>query len=151
MRRYLFYLILTIVLLAANRVVAANIKDGYENLKWGTHFHKVTEAYPKGQIGEFNKDIIYTQDNPEETIATRIFAFRGGKLASVAVTFSSDYVKKVGLENLKQKYVKQYGKGQLTGNSSHMVTYGWEGKKTRVTFIYVPNRTDMTVIQYECK
>jgi hypothetical protein len=140
------------MLLAATTANAVNnLPDGYENIKWGTHFHKVIEAYPKGELGEYNKEIVYTQDNPEETVATRIFAFKDGKLASVAVTFSADYVKKTGLENLRLKYMKQYGKGITVENTSHMVSYAWEGKHTRVTFIYVPNRVDMTVIQFEKK
>ena len=151
MPRYVALFFTIIVFTVANAAFAANIFDGYADMKWGTHFHKVMEAYPGGQIGEYNKDFIYTQDNPDETIATRIFAFKNGMLASVAVTFSGEFVKKTGLENLKQKYIRQYGKGTQSGNSSHMVSYGWEGKHTRITFIYVPNRPEMTVIQYQQK
>ena len=143
--------LLTAIMAIASVAHAVNLPDGYADIKWGTHFHKVMESYPKGQVGEYNKEIIYTQDNPDETIATRIFAFKDGNLASVAVTFNADYVKKTGLENLRLRFMKQYGKGKTTGSSSHMVSYAWESRLTRVTFIYVPNRPDMTVIQYEKK
>jgi hypothetical protein len=152
MMKLAFCLLAAAIMLATATIApAVNLPEGYGDTKWGTHFHKVMESYPKGQIGEYNKDIIYTQENPDETIATRIFAFKEGKLTSVAVTFSAKYVRKSGLENLRLRYMKQYGKGKTTGNSSHMVSYAWEGKHTRVTFIYVPNRLDMTVIQYEKK
>ena len=151
MKKLVVYFLAAIMLFSATVAYTANLPEGYADTKWGTHFHKVMENYPKGQIGEYNNEIIYTQENPEETIATRIFAFKEGKLDSVAVTFSADYVGKTGLENLRQRYIKQYGKGKSTGNSSHMSSYVWEGKHTRVTFIYVPNRLDMTVMHYEKK
>jgi hypothetical protein len=150
MKKRILCLLTPLLLILAADSYAAKIFDGYEGIAWGTHFHKIMEAYPKGQIGEYNNEIIYTQDNPDETIASRLFAFKDGKLTSVAVTFDGNYVKKTGLEKLKQKYLQQYGKGE-EGKSAHMVTYSWEGKKTRVKFIYVPNRPEMTVLQFEKK
>ena len=131
----------------------AKIFDGYAGIAWGTDFHKIVETYPKGEMSDYNKEMVYIQDNPDETIATRIFAFKDGKLSSVAVTFTADYVKKTGLDNLKQSYINQYGQGKLKGKGSkaHMISYVWEGKKTRVSLIYVPDRPEMTVLQYEQK
>jgi hypothetical protein len=151
-KRAICFLTAMLLVIAAN-AYAAKIFDGYEGLKWGTHFHKVIEAYPKGQISEYNKEIVYSQDNPDETIATRLFAFKDGKLMSVAVTFDGKFVTKTGLENLKQKYVKQYGKGKSggQGKSAHMVSHSWEGKQTLITFVFVPNRPEMTVLQFEKK
>jgi hypothetical protein len=145
--------ITALLLVIAATCFAARIFDGYERIAWGTHFHKIMEAYPKGQIGEYNNEIIYTQDNPDETIASRLFAFKDGKLTNVAVTFNGKYVTKTGLENLKQKYVNEFGKGSSGGQvkSAHMVSYSWEGVKTRIKFIYVPNRPEMTVLQFEKK
>jgi hypothetical protein len=140
-----------ITMFATTITFAANLPAGYADVKWGTQFHKIMEAYPKGQVGEYHEEMIYTQDNPEETIATRIFAFKDGKLSSVAVTFSADYVRKTGLENLLQRYIKLYGKGKSSGSTSHMSSYVWEGKQTRITFLYVPSRTDMTVMHFEKK
>jgi hypothetical protein len=145
-------LLTIIVLITATAVFAATIFDGYEDLPWGTHLHKVMNAYPKGHLDEYNKEIIYTQDNPNETIASRLFAFKKDKLSGVAVTFNADYVKKSGLENLKQKYIKQYGKGNSGGQgSTHMISYVWENKNTRISFVYIPNRPEMTVLQFEQK
>lgn len=146
-------LLIAMILVTATVAFAAKIFDGYGELKWGTDIHKVMQAYPKGAMAEYQKEVVYTQENPDETIASRIFAFKEGKLTSVAVTFSADYVKKTGLENLKQTYMKQYGKGTQVGQGSkaHMISYVWDGKKTRVSFVYVPNRPEMTVMQYEQK
>ncbi len=144
-------LITAIILVIATGAFAAKLFDGYGDLPWGTHLHQVMKAYPKGQMGEYNKEIIYTQDNPDETVASRIFAFKDGKLTGVAETFNAGYVKKTGVENLKQKYTKLYGKGRSSGSATHMISYVWETKKSRVTFIYVPNKPEMTVIQYEQK
>jgi len=145
-------LLIAIMLISATTLFAAISFDGYEDLTWGSHLHKVMNAYPKGHMDEYNKEIIYTQDNPNETIASRLFAFKNGKLSGVAVTFNADYVKKTGLENLKQKYIKQYGKGKPGGEgSSHMISYVWESKKTRISFVYIPNRPEMTVLQFEQK
>lgn len=145
-------LLTAIILITATFVFAATIFDGYENLQWGAQLHKVMNAYPKGHLDEYNKEIIYTQDNPNEIIASRLFAFKGDKLSAVAVTLNADYVKKTGLENLKHKYIKQYGKGNSGGQgSSHMVSCVWESKKTRVSFVYIPNRPEMTVLQFEQK
>ena len=151
MKKNVICLVTAMLLVMAANSYAAKIFDGYEGIKWGTHFHKVIEAYPKGQMGEYNKEIVYTQDNPDETIASRLFAFKDGKLTSVAVTFDGKYVTKTGLENLKQKYVKQFGKGKPQGRSAHMVSHSWEGKQTRISFIFVPNRPEMTVLQFEKK
>jgi hypothetical protein len=153
MTKRISFLLTAIILLTATVAYAAKIFDGYEELKWGTDIHQVMQAYPKGAMGDYQKEVIYTQDNPDETISSRIFAFKEGKLTSVAVTFSAGYVKKTGLENLKQTYMKQYGKGKQVGQESkaHMISYVWDGKKTRVSFVYVPNRPEMTVMQYEQK
>ena len=151
MSKRISVLLIVIILVTATAASAAKIFDGYGELKWGTDIHQVMKAYPKGAMDEYQKDIIYTQDNPDETIASRIFAFKEGKLASVSVTLTAGYVKKTGLENLKQTCLKQYGKGKQVGQGSkaHMISYVWEGKKTRVSFVYVPNRPEMTVLQYE--
>jgi hypothetical protein len=152
MTKRILSILTAIILITATSVFAATIFDGYEDLPWGSHLHKVMNTYPKGHLDEYNKEIIYTQDNPDETIASRLFAFKGDKLSAVAVTLNADYVKKTGLENLKQKYIKQYGKGNSGGQgSSHMVSYVWESKKTRVSFVYIPNRPEMTVLQFEQK
>ena len=153
MTKRISFLLTAIILVTATVASAAKIFDAYGELKWGTDIHQVMKAYPKGAMGDYQKEVIYTQDNPDETIASRIFAFKEGKLASVAMTFTADYVKKTGLENLKQTYMKQYGKGKQVGQGSkaHMISYVWEGKKTRVSFVYVPNRPEMTVMQYEQK
>jgi hypothetical protein len=145
-------ILVTIILVTATVAFAAKLFDGYEGLKWGTDIHQVMKAYPKGAMEDYQKQVIYTQDNPDETIASRIFAFKEGKLTSVSVTFSAGYVKKTGLENLKQRYVMQYGKGKQVGQgTTHMISYVWDGKKTRVSFVYVPNRPEMTVLQFEQK
>ena len=151
MPRRISCLLVALILVTATAAFAAKIFDGYEGLKWGTDIHTVMKAYPKGAMEDFKKDGIYTQDNPDETIASRIFGFKEGKLSSVSVTYAAAYVKKTGLETLKQMHIKQYGKGNQVGQGSHMVSYVWEGKKTRLSFVYVPNRPEMTVMQYEQK
>ncbi|GFO70453.1 hypothetical protein GMLC_40320 [Geomonas limicola] len=142
----------TVMLLAlsANSFAAA-LPNGYEEIKWGTLFHKIMEVYPKGKMTEYNKEMVYTQENPDETIASRMFAFKEGLLTSVSVTFESRYVMKTGVDKMLQKYIKQFGKGKQGPKSSHMSTYVWENKQTRISFLYVPKRADMTVLQFEKK
>ena len=89
MTKRISFLLVAIILVAATIALAAKIFDGYGELKWGTDIHQVMKAYPKGAMGEYQKEIIYTQDNPDETIASRIFAFKEGKLASVSVNSAS--------------------------------------------------------------
>ncbi|MBU5637928.1 hypothetical protein KOM00_14455 [Geomonas sp. Red69] len=151
MMKKLFGLLMLAQLVFAASSFAGNIFNGYEEIKWGTLFHKVMDAYPKGKLGEYNKEMIYTQDKPDDTIASRLFAFKEGLLTSVSVTFEAKYVKETGIENLKQKYIKLYGKGKASKPSSHMSSIAWENKQTKISFLYVPNRPEMTVLQFEKK
>lgn len=128
---------------------AATIPNGYEDIRWGTMFHKIVEAYPKGKMAEYDKQMVYTQEKPDETIASRMFVFKDGLLVSVAVTFEGKYVSKTGVEKLKQKFMQQYGKGKAGKQGTHMSTYVWNGKQTKVSFLYVPNHPEMTVLQFE--
>ncbi|GFO60719.1 hypothetical protein GMST_30440 [Geomonas silvestris] len=151
MKKIVFCFLAVMLLTLSANSYAASIPNGYEEIRWGTLFHKIMEDYPKGKMTEYNKEMVYTQDNPDQAIASRMFAFKDGLLTSVSVTYDSRYVQKTGIDAMLQKYIKQYGKGKQGPKSSHMSTYVWEGKQTRITFMYVPKRADMTVLQFEKK
>lgn len=132
--------------------LAARIFDGYAGMKWGTNVHKVMKTYKKGQMAEFGGEMIYKQVKPNKVIARRIFGFKKGNLNSVTVTFTADYVNKVGLENVLAEHAKIYGQGKMDNSQApHMLFYTWEGKNTRIRFIYAPKRPDMTALMYEQK
>ncbi|MBI1922320.1 MAG: hypothetical protein HYS23_14690 [Geobacter sp.] len=145
-------LICFVMFLTAVPAMAARIVDGYAGLKWGTNFHDVMKMYKKGEMAEFGGEMIYKQVKPNKIIARRLFGFKKGKLNSVNVTFTADYVKKVGLENVLAEHVKSYGQGKMdNAQAPHMLFYTWEGKNTRIRFIYAPKRPDMTALMYEQK
>lgn len=145
------FLTLMLLLFASNSFAAGKIFDGYGETRWGTTHQKVMETYQKGKLGEYDKQFVYLQENPDDTIDSRLFAFKDGKLTSVAVTFKGKYVADTGLEKLKQQYIKKYGPGKagIQSKKAHMITHYWEGKQTRISFIWVPNRPEMTVLQFE--
>jgi len=150
--RKIIAMLFCVMLLAAVPAMAARIFDGYAGLKWGTNVHTVMKTYKKGQMAEFGGEMIYKQTKPNKIIARRIFGFKKGKLNSVTVTFAADYVKKVGLENVLAEHVKVYGQGKMdNAQAPHMLFYAWEGKNTRLRFIYAPKRPDMTALMYEQK
>lgn len=153
MIRKIVSLALAVVLSTAVTASAARIFDGYAGVKWGTSFHKVMKSYPKGKLGEFNKEMVYKQVKPNKTLSQRTFAFdKDGKLKAVSITFDAAYVKKTGLENLAQKHIKSYGAGKMDRSGApHMITYIWDAPKTKVTFAYAPKRPEMTVMMFEKK
>lgn len=140
-----------LLLLTVNVFAAGKIPSGYETLAWGVTFHEVMQKYPKGRLAEYNKEMVYLQENPDSTIASRLFAFKDGQLTAVSITYNKQYVTDTGVENIKKNLIAKYGKGKdaYKSKSAHMVSYYWEGKKTRLSFVTVPNRPEMTVLQVE--
>jgi len=153
MSRLTVLLISALLLSIVSFAYAAAIFNGYEQTEWGTQFHQIMETYPKGQFQDYQKEFIYTQEKPDPSIGARIFGFKDGRLTSVSVTFSPEYVKKVGADKIKESLASRYGKGKASGGGkgSHAASYVWENKRTRITFMTVPQRFDMTVVQYEKK
>lgn len=152
--KHIVSLAFAVMLLTAVTAFAAPALDGYEKIKWGTDLHTVMKAYPRGTMLKLDKDkqLVYKQVNPTKNIAKRLFGFKNSKLDSVAITFSSEYVKKTGFENLFKKHKKTYGEGTMDrSNAPHMISYIWEKPKTRINFTYAPKRPDMTVLMYEQK
>lgn len=131
---------------------AAKIFAGYGKMAWGTDFHQVVKAYPKGEMTKLGKQDVYKQKAPSKELKQRSFAFRDGKLAAVSLTFHPDYVKKTGIENLLARQKKQFGEGTIDRSGApHMVSYRWEDAGTRITFAYAPKKPDMTILMYERK
>jgi hypothetical protein len=145
----LLSLLLTLI---AGVSLAAGLFAGYGKLAWGSGFHAVNKAYPKGEMGKLGSQDVYKQKAPSKEIRQRSFAFREGKMYAVSVTFNPDYVKKTGVEKLLAKQKKQYGEGIMDrSNAPHMMSYRWEDARTRITFAYAPKKPEMTVLMYEQK
>jgi hypothetical protein len=146
--------IIAILLLAASNIFAAEIFNGYAGIRWGSDLQAVMKSYPKGQTGAGHGGggTIYRQDNPNSTIAMRVFSFKDNKLTGVTVKFSEEYVQSNGIDNLIAQHKKAYGDGKIDRSKApHMITYVWEGSKTRISFAYAPKRLDMTVMLFEQK
>jgi hypothetical protein len=154
MKYFLRGVSIVILLLWATGVFAAEIFDGYAGTRWGTDLQHVMKTYPKGKTGEAHGGggTTYRQDNPNSTIAMRVFNFKDNKLTGVTVRFSEEYVQSNGIDNLIAQHRKNYGEGKIDRSKApHMVTYVWEGPKTRISFAYAPKRLDMTVMLFEQK
>lgn len=152
MKRTASLTIISTLLLFAVAAFAARIFDGYAGIKWGTDMHKVMKEYPKGKVSQLHSDVLYKQVNPNRELAQRIFVFKENKLIAVSVKFNASYVKKTGIEKLLARHKKAYGEGAIDRSGApHMITYRWEGPKTRVSYAYAPKRPDMTVILFERK
>jgi len=131
---------------------AAELFGGYAKTQWGTDAHQVLKLYPKGEMMKLGSQDIYKQKNPNKDMKQRSFAFKDGKLTAVSVTFNPEYVKKTGIENLLSLHKKSYGEGTIDRtNAPHMVSYRWDGSKTKITFAYAPKRADMTILMFEKK
>ncbi|HEY5975545.1 MAG TPA: hypothetical protein VIU41_12450 [Geobacteraceae bacterium] len=146
-------LLLTLLLiLSAGAAMAAGLFAGYGKLAWGSGFHDVNKAYPKGEMSKLGTQDIYKQKAPAKEYKQRSFAFRDGKLYAVSLTFNPAYVKKAGIESLLAKQRKQFGEGVMDrSNAPHMMSYRWEDARTRITFAYAPKKPEMTILMYEQK
>jgi hypothetical protein len=95
---------------------------------------------------------MYRQDRPNDNIALRMFNFKDSKLSGVSVKFSEEYVQKSGIDNILAQHKKAYGEGKIDRSQApHMITYIWEGPKTKISFAYAPKRLDMTIMLFEAK
>jgi hypothetical protein len=140
------------MLLAVFPLHAAEIFSGYGKVKWGSDTKAVSKAYPKGKMSKLGAQDVYKQLKPSREIKQRSFAFAGGKLVAVSVTFDPEHVKKTGIEKLLAAQQKQYGEGAIDRSGApHMITYRWQGASTKITLAYAPKRPEMTVIMYEKK
>jgi len=146
-------LIITILLVCTSAAFAVEIFNGYGGTTWGTDMAAVMKAFPKGQTAQSHGGgAMYRQERPNNNIALRMFNFKDNKLSSVSVKFSEEYVQKAGIDNILAQHKKSYGEGKIDrSRAPHMVTYVWEGPKTRISFAYAPKRLDMTVMLFESK
>jgi len=131
---------------------AASLFPGYAGMPWGADIDKVTKTYQKGTLGTLHDQVIYKQLQPNKDLRQRSFAFKDNKLFAVTVSFSPDFVKKTGLENLLAKHQKVYGTGTMDrSNAPHLLSYIWESDTTKVTFAYAPRKPEYTVLMYQKK
>jgi len=145
-------ILLPIIILLHLQAFAAPLFEGYGKLPWGADVKSVTKSYPKGKMAKLGTQDIYKQLKPSSDIKQRTFAFAGNRLVAVSVTLDPVYVKKTGIEKLLAKQKKLYGEGVMDRTGApHMVTYKWQGKRTKITFAYAPKRPEMTVLMYENK
>ena len=143
---------LACLLFTAIYAVAGTVPSGYEKLAWNTNFAKVVKMYPRGQTVRLGDEVVYRQLRPDRTISRRNFAFREGKLHTVAVTLEKRYVEKKGIEHVLQDQISRFGEGNMDrSRAPDMINYIWEGGGSRITFAYAPKHPDMTVIMYEQK
>jgi hypothetical protein len=131
---------------------AAGLFPGYAGVPWDTDVARITKTYKKGSLGTLHDQLIYKQLQPNKDIRQRSFAFKDNKLFAVTVSFSPDYVKKTGLENLLALHQKYYGTGQMDRrNAPHLISYIWENNSTKITFAYAPRKPEYTVLMYQKK
>lgn len=131
---------------------SGGIFAGYAGMKWGTDLHRVLKTYRNGNLGKLGGQVIYRQVNPNREMSQRTFGFNENGLKAVSVTFSADYVKRVGIENLLARHRKFYGEGTMDRSAApHMISYAWEDATSRITFAYSPQRPEMTVLMYQRK
>jgi hypothetical protein len=153
--KYLLHgLLFAVMLLFTNPAGAAEIFNGYAGTPWGTDLQTIMKAYPKGQTAPAHggQGVIYRQDKPNKTMERRTFTFKENKLSSVSVRFSEEYVQNTGIETILTQHKKSYGEGKIDRSSApHLITYIWEGQKTKISFAYAPKRLDMTVMLFEQK
>jgi hypothetical protein len=129
---------------------AGTIPAGYEKVGWNSSVESVRVKYPGGQIVTLADAIIYRQYKPVNNILRRNFAFKNGFLRTVSVTLEKRYVVKLGVEKLRQDYVRKYGDGQMDSSQApHIINCVWEDSGTRIYLSYAPKRPDMTVIIFE--
>ena len=153
MKYFRYALIVTILLACTSAAIAAEIFNGYAGTPWGTDMAAVMKAFPKGQTAQAHGGgTMYRQDRPNDNIALRMFNFKDNKLSGVSIKFSEEYVQKAGIDNILAQHKKSYGEGKIDRSQApHMITYIWEGPKTKISFAYAPKRLDMTVMLFEAK
>jgi hypothetical protein len=145
-------LIIIFLCLTAIAAAADRLPDGYGEIPWGTDLRQVMKNYPRGNLERLHNDYVYRQFRPNREIFVRTFIFEDDHLVGVSIKFNPDYVKKSGTDKLLARYRKIFGEGAYEQSPSpHVISYIWEGPKTRISFGYMPKRPDMTIMVFQQK